>query len=80
MFTPILWSQINLMKLPLKDAGSGFVPEPPYQSLFSLLLEIEKKLRAEGRADTFHQAGQRKPTKRRLGTPPGTKILSRYVE
>lgn len=68
------------MKLPLNDAGSGSVPEPSYKSLFSLLLEIEKKLRAEGRANSFHQAGQRKRTKRRLGTQLGTKILSRYVE
>jgi hypothetical protein len=72
--------QIDLMKLPPNDAASGSRPEQPYESIFSLLLEIEKRLRAEARADSFQQAGRRKTTKRALKRPPGVKILSRYVE
>jgi hypothetical protein len=52
---------------PSPDSLSGSLPvwpqnlgsEQPHQSLFSLLLEIETRLRAEARRDSILQATQR---------------------
>jgi hypothetical protein len=60
--------------LPAQDASR----EQPYQSLFSLLLEIESKLRAETRSDSLLQARQRKLAKSKKLPRPAH--LSRYIE
>ena len=50
----------------------------PDQSLFSLLLEIETKLRAETRKDSLLQARQRELVKSK--NYQRTEKLSRYIE
>jgi hypothetical protein len=52
--------------------------EQPDQSLFSLLLEIESKLRAETRSDSLLQARQRKLAKSK--NYQRSEKLSRYIE
>ena len=49
--------------------------EQPHQSLFSLLLDIESRLRAEARRDSLLKAGLQKP-----GKCKKRKNLSRYIE
>jgi hypothetical protein len=69
--------------LPTSDAFPKTLPaqdatrEQPYQSLFSLLLEIESKLRAETRNDSL-QARKRKLAKSENHRHPAH--LSRYIE
>jgi hypothetical protein len=52
--------------------------EQPDQSLFSLLLEIERKLRAQTRSDSLLQVRQRKLAKSKTYQRPEN--LSRYIE
>jgi hypothetical protein len=49
--------------------------EKPHQSLFSLLLDIETRLRSEARRDSLLQAGLPRP-----GESKKSKNLSRYIE
>ena len=50
------------------------------QSLFSLLLEIETRLRAEARRDSLLQTHRRKPAKRKNSKRLRVENLSRYIE
>ena len=50
------------------------------RSLFSLLLEIETRLRAEARRDSLVQTHRRRPAKRKNTKRLGVENLSRYIE
>jgi hypothetical protein len=59
-----------------RDIGS----ERSDQSFFSLLLEIESRLRAEARSDSLLQPGPRKSPKGKNQKRPVVERLSRYIE
>ena len=54
--------------------------DSPHPSLFSLLLEIESRLRAETRRDSRLQARKRKPGQGQNYRRPRVENLSRYIE
>jgi hypothetical protein len=72
------------MKSPPSKANSlpawelDLIREQPDQSLFSLLLEIERKLRADTRSDSLLQARQQKLAKSK--NYRRSENLSRYIE
>ena len=73
-----------MMKSPLSKENTlpgwqlELTRKQPDQSLFSLLLEIESKLRAEARGDSLVQAGERKLAKSK--SCQRSENLSRYIE
>ena len=58
----------------------NFSSEQSDQSFFSLLLEIETRLRAEARQDSLLQANRRRPARRKNHKRPGVENLSRHIE
>ena len=70
---------------PSSETPSGSVPvkpehlgdDQPHRSLFSLLLDIETRLRAEARRDS--SAGLRRPEKRKTLSNQGSRT-SRHIE
>jgi len=65
---------------PLPACLGNLGSDSSHPSLFSLLLEIESRLRAETRRDSLLQARQRKPGQGQNYRRPRVENLSRYIE